>query len=305
MTCMGSFQFGGGYGHGSGEWIFEESKKGFTVQRLADGFALTIVANIKVNSDTPAPVYIDQLRVDIAEGMSPQSLRLGTAFDRKGYSLQPGRDTPVYLVWQGSIAALETFERQREGREPQFVFDCGANIELLNTFQITTPGKPATTRNITVRTTPMSIWCQVRLAFPKDAWVAALNGAGLRKNVLIEIPLPHSRSDPWDAVWQATDEARRHFEQGGTTGWNGCATAVRKALDAWQQISGEKVEWDSAKPSRETLKAQSKTDRFNGLRWQLLQCAHLAPHSPDNEWTRDDAVLMLATLSGLLAIRNL
>jgi len=304
MTCEDSFQFDNGCGSGNGRWIFEESKRGFAIQRLADGCALTISACIKVNTQTPKPVYIDGLHVDVMGGPSPGGLRLGAAFDWDGHFIQPGQKTQIHLEWQGSMAALEAFESQRAGAEPQFFLNCRGNIEFLDTLTVAVPSNPSTTKDISVRTTPMSIWCQVALSFPKDAWVAALNNAGLRQAILLEIPLPPNRSEPWAVVWQAVDEARRYFDQGGTTGWNGCVMATRKALDAWQKIEGEKAEWSPDKPSRETLEAQSKGEQFKGLRWQLLQCAHLAPHSPDTEWTRDDAILMLATLSGLLTVRK-
>jgi len=35
-----------------------------------------------------------------------------------------------------------------------------------------------------------------------------------------------------------------------------------------------------------------------------MQSAHLGPHTPAEEWTRDDALLLLSTLSALLAERK-
>ncbi|MHB8252184.1 MAG: hypothetical protein ACYDEV_00435 [Acidiferrobacter sp.] len=236
MTCEDSFQFSDGSGSGNGWWIFEESKKGFAIQRLADGCALTFSGSIRINRQTPKPIYVDGLHVDIIGGLSPGGLRLGTAYDWDGHFIQPGQKTQIHLEWQGSMAALEAFESQRAGTEPQFFLNCRGNIEFLDALTVAVPSNPPTTKDISVRTTPMSIWCQLALSFPKDAWVAALNNAGLRQALLLEIPLPPNRPEPWAVVWQAVDEARRYFDQGGTTGWNGCVMATRKALDTGKRL---------------------------------------------------------------------
>ena len=288
MACEEGFRFGGGYGSFGGTWIFDESKMGFSVWRMADGIKLTI--NARIVTKGPMPVHVYGLQADIASRSSQGHLRLGTAFGNRDHLLQPGQEGQIYLEWYGSLAAFEALERQRGGGNPEFVLDCRANIEFVETVTLTVPDKPPAvprkppgTRNILVRTAPEAIQVQANLSFPKDAWVTAINSAGLRQALLLEIPLPPARPEPWAPVWQALDEARRHFDQGGTTGWNGCVTAVRKALDAWQQIDGEKTEWEATKPKRDVLEGKSKDERLKALRWQLRQCAHLAPHSADKE----------------------
>src|SRR3990167_2125734 len=88
-------------------------------------------------------------------------------------------------------------------------------------------------------------------------------------------------------------EARDAFEQGGTTGWKTCGAAVRRALENWQEIEkGDMVPgWESQ--SRQERENRTKRQRLDILRWYLLQLAHLAVHSSANEWSRDDALLML------------
>jgi hypothetical protein len=308
MACTETFYFSSNGSYFQGNWTLEDSQTGFSIQRIADGFVLRLVARIASKQPLPRLALLSGLHADIKDGASPGRELLGTAFDRNNYWIQAGQipETVAYLEWRGNMAAFEKFEANRVGHAPQLVLSCRGFMEFqeMLTLNVDTRKRPPETRSVQIRTSPMQIACEMTLNLPKDAWVAAINSAGLRQAILVEIPLPPARPEPWASVWEALDEARRYFDQGGTTGWNGCVTAVRKALDAWQQIDGEKTEWEATKPKRDELEAKSKDDRFKGLRWQLQQCAHLAPHSPDKEWTRDDAVLMLATLSGLLVTRK-
>src|SRR5205807_2642050 len=90
--------------------------------------------------------------------------------------------------------------------------------------------------------------------------------------------------------------ARNHFAQGGTTGWSGTILAVRQALEKWRAIEPEDA--GPADP-----RARSKRERLNNLRLALHQCTHIWIHK-DDECFRDDALLMLSTLSALLAERK-
>ena len=246
---------------------------------------------------------MSNLRIDLKTTFSSGVTLLGTAFDRESHHLlQPGSRTPIYPEWHGRIGALERFERERNGGDVNFFLECSGSVELIEDLTVTVDQK--NNRKIAVRTMPEAIQPQLRVNFPKEAWVAAMRGAGLSQTLCVEIPLGAARATEWTGVWQAMDEARRHFEAGGTTGWNACVVAVRKALDAWQAIEGEKVDKRPGAPPRQDLEAQSKRERLDDLRWQLRQCANLAPHSHHEEWTREDAALMLASLSGLLAIRK-
>lgn len=317
MTVRESFGFGRHPNEYHATWEFEESKKGFSIRPMADGFGLTLNTNIEVSAPRPGPlgqgtshvlappraICLSNLRIEIKSESSTGGVFLGTAFDREiHHFLQPGSRTPIYQEWQGRIGALERFERERNGSDVNYFLECRGSVELIEDLSVTVNQK--TTRNIAVRTMPEAIQIQLRVNFPKEAWVAAMRGAGLSQALCVEIPLGAAHAAEWIAVWQTVDEARRHFEAGGTTGWNACVVAIRKALDAWQAIEGEKVDKKPGMPSRQDLEAQSKRERLDDLRWQLRQCANLAPHSRHEEWTREDAAFMLASLSGLLAIRK-
>jgi hypothetical protein len=98
-------------------------------------------------------------------------------------------------------------------------------------------------------------------------------------------------------VWHALRDARDSFDTGGSTGWKNCVTAVRLALEEWRKIEQED------KGLADT-QARTKIQRIDNLRWHLIQLAHYAAHTKADEWTRDDALLALSTLSALLAVRK-
>jgi hypothetical protein len=99
-------------------------------------------------------------------------------------------------------------------------------------------------------------------------------------------------------------EARDTFEHGGSTGWKSAATAVRLALEKWHEIEPEDHGPGWQTPKAAEKQARSKEQRLDNIRWHLLQLANYGPHSHADEWARDDALLMLAVLSALLAIRK-
>jgi hypothetical protein len=131
-----------------------------------------------------------------------------------------------------------------------------------------------------------------------------LRKLGIAENVLVEVPLPGSPSPNWAGVWRGLIDARNAFEQGGSTGWKGCVTGVRLALEKWQQLEPEDKGPGWVSPSRSDREARTKKQRLDNLRWHLLQVAHLGAHTGAEDWTRDDALLMLSTLSVLLAERK-
>lgn len=144
----------------------------------------------------------------------------------------------------------------------------------------------------------------IQVTYPRELWVDMLRRLGVAENVLVEVPLPPVPSDPWNGVWQALIDARNAFEQGGSTGWQATVTAVRHALALWHDIENEDQGPGWKTPSQPDRELRTKQQRLDALRWHLRQVAHLAPHSRAEEWTRDDALLMLTTLSTLLAERK-
>lgn len=192
--------------------------------------------------------------------------------------------------------ALACYEKFRNGARPRFRVTVLAELCYL-VPQLT---------GWRVRTEPQQVSGDVEITYPTDVWVRMVRGLGVSLSVLLEVPLPGRPAKSWDAVWQALAEGITAFERGGETGWKGCGTAVRLALDEWRNIDGEREDMGPGwtPPSRDDREARTRRQRLDNIRWHLREYAHLAAHTGAEHWTRDDAVLMLSTCAALLALRN-
>jgi hypothetical protein len=214
---------------------------------------------------------------------------LNDSWHSSGWSDTPGWSDPrqIYLTWHGSINELAILEQLREGRNPEFQIQLRGELCYLLTSGHS---------RYRVRTEPRLIHGDTTIGYPKETWVRELRKIGVLENVLIEVPLPTTPPAPWDSIWQNLMSARAAFEQGGSTGWNGCVLAVRQALEKWRDLEGnEEIPSDP--------RQRSKRERLDNLRRALHQCTHVWVHDHD-ECSRDDALLMLSTLSALLAERK-
>lgn len=202
------------------------------------------------------------------------------------------------LTWQGSFAELAVYEKFRDGRVPQL------EVELRGELCYLLPGIHP---QRDVRSEPQQFYPHhgnVQITYPREVWIRMLQKLGVAENVLVEVPLPGNPSGDWDAVWRALIDARNYFEQGGETGWKGCVASVRLALEKWRDVEAENAGPGFVRPNRQDLEARTKKQRLDQLRWDLLQMAHQGAHTHTDLWTRDDALLMLSTLSALLAERQ-
>jgi hypothetical protein len=143
------------------------------------------------------------------------------------------------------------------------------------------------------------------IVYPKALWTKMLRDLNFGDTILLEIPFAANVPKGWEPVWAPLREARDCFDQGGTSGWNGCVGRVRFALEKWRKIQGEAEDlagW--VPPQPKDLRGRSKKQRYDILRWHLVQCAHLAPHTTSSDSTQEDALLALSMLCSLLSIRN-
>ncbi|MGB9181986.1 MAG: hypothetical protein WCB68_22340 [Pyrinomonadaceae bacterium] len=293
-----------------GHITFIENPFPLNANRTATGFNMRIPIEITfrlVAEGEPIPMLSNFRGTIFAGDSSDHSMEIGHIGSNsrlsgshtsekfgETYAMDPG------VYWMGTFTELAVYEKIREGRQPIFQvrFRCELSYLL------------SQNRNQRYRTctelTPARIGNgeDVEIIYPTETWINMLRSLKLAENVLVEIPLPSSPLSPWDEVWQALVEAKDYFERGGTTGWKGCVAAVRLALEKWQRIEKEDMGAGWKAPSVNERKERTKQQRFDNLRWHLYQCAHLGVHSKANNWTRDDAVLLLSTLSALLAERN-
>lgn len=284
-----------------GSVAFDESPQRLHAERTADGFRLQLPIKISfkmVQRGKPMPLLgnfhgIIYAGEDQGPKMQVGEMRLdrwhkGGFYDKPEHGGVYSQND--YMIWSGSLAQLAVYEKIRDGRQPKFEIRFAGELCFL---------LPTEHEYHYVRSEPDQFFNRsgnLRVSYPKEVWVEMLRGLGVAENVLVEIPLPQSPPAPWDEVWANLVSARNHFEQGGSTGWSSCILAVRQALEKWRDI--EQPNTGSGDP-----KNRSKRERLNNLRLALHQCTHIWIHR-DDEATRGDALLMLSTLSALLAERK-
>lgn len=292
-----------------GSVTFNESPQRLYAERTADGFRLQLPITIsfrRVPRGAPMPllgnfhgiIYAGEEsgpKIQIGE-MRMDDWHKGGTYDKPENSGE--YEHQDYMIWSGSLVQLAVYEKIRDGRQPKFEIRFTGELCFL---------LPTNHQYHMARTEPDQFFNRsgnLRLSYPKEVWIDMLRGLGVAENVLVEIPLPGHVSSDWDEVFRALAEARRYFEQGGSTGWKGCVAAVRLALEKWQGIEKEDMGPGWKAPTMQERKDRTKRQRLDNVRWHLYQCAHLGPHSSADDWTRDDAILLLSTLSALLAERR-
>ena len=267
--------------------------------RTAEGFDIRLPAQLTLvcaNRDQLQPL-VSNLRVAVSVRTEDGTeFDVGLAADPSFYpGLVPEGVFRLSLQWRGPLKVLALLEKLRNGKPLRLGYTvkgeiCGL-VQLPN-------------RRHRLRTDPQYIHGSVEVEYPADVWVMTMRNLGVVENVLVEIPLPGSRPAPWDDVWKALVEARDGLERGGATGWKTCVTGVRLALEKWQQIEKEDMGPGWKAPTPNERQQRTKRQRVDNLRWHVLQLAHLAPHTSAEEWSREDALLLLATLSAWLAQRK-
>jgi hypothetical protein len=260
-------------GQDIGSVTFELSPRYFNAQRTAAGFALWLPFTVRLKmaaTGAPAPLLSNisaWLRMQTPEGVVHH---LGYArCDISFLGSVPESATSGELLWADSLAALAFYEEIRDGKPPHMLIDFRADVCNLMPMD---PRSPVPGRQI--RSSPWPVVSTVDVTYPTEVWGQMLRQLKVLDIVFVQIPLPSNPPTGWDVVW--------------------------RALEAWNKIEPEKP-WPPTKEEREAL---AKTERFDRLRWSLHQAAHPAAHASQETWSREDAQLMLSTLSALLRQRN-
>ncbi len=119
-------------------------------------------------------------------------------------------------------ATLAALELARDGATPNFELHFRAGVQRSG------PHIRSTSDAL-----PAFVSAALRFGVPRDAWVKALGEAEVKHNVILEVPLGGPAREGYQEVVKHLLEAKEDFDRGGTTGWRGCAIAIRNALDAW------------------------------------------------------------------------
>lgn len=278
-----------------GRWTFPDGP-GVAMERISGGVLVRFpsVLRVSYSSRIEEPqALVSNLFARVYVGV--QELGLAT-HERFYLGTNPGTDTNVAMEWRVPAAVLEHYEQVRDGGPVRFRLEARGEVCGL---------VHANGRALPLRTAPtMFMGSPIEVTYAREAWTAALNQIEFGLHVLVEIPLRPPPPAPWDAIWKALAEARTSFEQGGTTGWVNCVRSIRHALELWhdQEAADHGPGWHA--PTRHEREQRTAKQRMDNLRWDLLQCAHRAPHGHADEWTRDEAILMISTLAALLRVRD-
>jgi len=299
-----------GRGSTVGSFAFDESPAQLHGSRTATGFMLQLPFTITMASvvlGAPAPMVSDIKGVILA-GPPNNKVEIGRLFCDSPYtagykhpnSSQQDREQTGHMIWLGSFADLAYYDKLRAGGPVQFIIRPEWRFYFAFEIKIGEAGYTAHT---------LPEWCrptvgEISVGYPIEVWLRMLHSLGVAENVLVEIPLPGCPSPDWDGVWEGLRNARDAFEQGGSTGWKNCIMGVRLALERWQKIEKEDRGPGWKSPTVPEREARTKKQRFDNLRWHLLQAAHHSAHTGAEEWTRDDAVLLFSTLAALLSERK-
>lgn len=282
-----------------GAITFDQSPDRLIAQRTAAGFELafpiTVSLELRATSD-PQPLVTDLSARITAINDQQNGLLLGRGRQDGWFAgAIPSSNTPTNLVWAAPLAALAAYEKFRDVQRPRFRMAVLGQLSFLI---------PSLGRR--VRTEPQQVYGEVEITYPTEVWIKAVRDVGVSQAIFLEVPLPSSPPKPWDAVWKSVAEAATAFERGGETGRKGAILAVRQALDDWRKIDGEQEDvgpgWKQ--PDQRDREARTARQRLDAIRWHLREYAHLAAHSGAEHWSREDAVLLLASMSALLALRN-
>lgn len=280
-----------------GTITFNPSPERLMAQRTAAGgeleFPMTVALELRATSD-PQPLVTDLVATVTALNDQQNGLLLGRARQAGWFTgAIPTSNVSTALVWAAPLAALGAHEKFRDGRRPRFRIAVQGQLSFL---------LPSSGRR--VRTEPQPVFGEVDITYPADVWIKAVRDVGVSQAILLEVPLPSSPPKPWDVVWKPVTEAATAFEGGGGTGWKACISALRLALDRWREVEAEDMGPGWGRPGGEELRMRTTRQRLDNIRWHLREYSHLAPHSGAEEFTRDDALLMLSSVSALLCVRK-
>lgn len=288
------------FGHESvGTVRFVQPEGGLTAVRTASGFRVQLPASITLASPLGSglPLVLQNLLLTIYAAETSKQLEIGIACCDSIFTT-PMQDAPVHFLWDLTFEATAFCERLRAGREPKFGLQLQGDISyILVAANAGRTGKEPVS-------VPTRFYEHGEVGYSRQAWTKMMRDVGVTDSVLVEIPFASDPPSEWEPVWNAFQDARDSFDSGGLTGWKNAVTSVRLALEEWRKIEKEDQGPGWQSPKMPDLQSRTKSQRIDNIRWHLIQLAHYAAHTKADEWTRDDALLLLSTLSSLLAVRN-
>ncbi len=266
--------------------------------RTASGVRVQVSAAMTLSPPSnKLPLTLENLRATLFAHDGKREIEIGTASCEAIFTT-PMRDAPIQFSWDWTLSAFACYERIRAGREPNFRLQMFGDIRYVLVAQ---GGSRTGKEPCSVATRFYESGC---VSYSQRVWTKMMRDVGVQDSVLVEIPFRSDSPSGWEPIWDALRDARDSFDSGGSTGWKNTATSVRLALEKWQDLEKENQGPGWKRPDRLDLEARTKSQRADSIRWHLIQLAHYAAHTKADEWTRDDALLLLSTLCVLLNVRK-
>jgi hypothetical protein len=134
------------------------------------------------------------------------------------------------------------------------------------------------------------------ITVPAGQWVAAMEAAGVADAVYVVVRAPlHAHNGRRAEAVRFLREARRLLAEGH---YPQAVAEARKMLDVLTEIA-------LPPPTEEAkVRLRDKAQRWDALRKAVTELANAAPHgdevTAEIDWTRQDAVTVIATIAGLL-----
>ena len=277
--------------------------------RTANGLRIKIPVEITVHgTNKPASrfrVVSMQLGFHAERSTGQQRYWIGEAVTTEAFDEGTATDLQRELDLVLSEPAYHFYEALREGLDPLFYIQVqGRGIHLIEH-----------SNNVKLCADPVDFSGAGTVSYSLRAWTEMLRRLGLRESIVLEVPFPSQPPSSWEEVWAALIKAHHAFDQGGETGWKQCITECRVALEACNKL--EKADTGESNYKHRSL--EQRIDNMRNALFQLTPLTHHAPLLPPQggtesrdsggkdrpiRWTRDHALLVLSTLSSLLAVRK-
>jgi hypothetical protein len=272
----------------AGELFFPHAPPALRAEPISDGLALTFPMDVHVVREDRMPFQLS-IRAIVRHG----GMEVGTAHDTNVYTY--GKQTGA-LVARLPSHVVHGIESVRAGGAA--VFDLHVQPDLYRVC-------PHDEGWLVLRPESQPEPKVIRVSYHKELWAQMLNATGFGENLVVEIPLPPSPPPPWDKVWTLLGQAKAAFLVGDNdTANTAVITKCRQALEAWRDVEEEKRGDGWPSPTVEQRRARTMKERIDVLRWDIHQIAHDVVHYASDSPTRADAVLVLSTLTSLLAKRR-
>jgi hypothetical protein len=265
-------------------------------RRTPAGFIVGIPAKLQFLPKGRAPgiAHVARIRVQLQldDGYGTE---IGLALDDRIHAgSEHGNELKTDIELRGTYEALEALEAYRSGQPPKLTIQAWVEgffaIDVPD-FEVAFQSKPEVTYGTT------------QVTYPRDGWNKILDLLG-KRNVLVEIPTSQKVGGQWHEIYKGLTEASQAFDRGGEDGWKASVVASRLALEKWRIFEEPTFGPGWKAPTQTERESWTGMQRMEAVRYWLLQVAHLGPHTFADVWTREDALLVLATLSTLLSVRN-